>query len=65
LVPEIVGCGLSARLLRVDGKIVDGTLIDAKSSSANCKPKSDELVTLLKEKMKREARKPLYLLRYE
>jgi hypothetical protein len=65
LVLEIVGYGLSARLLRVDDKMVDRFLIDVKASSANCKPKSNELVTLLKEKIKNEARKPLYLLRYE
>jgi hypothetical protein len=45
--------------------MVDRFLIDVKASSANCKPKSNELVTLLKEKIKNEARKPLYLLRYE
>jgi hypothetical protein len=60
-----VGIGLSAKLLRVDGKIVDGSLIDVTVPFASCRPKNNELVTLLKEKMKKEAKKPLYLLRYE
>jgi hypothetical protein len=65
VVVEIVGYRLSAKLFRVDDKIVDGPLIDVMALSANCKPKNNELVALLKEKMKKEAKKPLYLLRYE
>lgn len=52
-------------MLRFDDKKVDVSFIHVSASSAKCKTENNELVTLLKEELKKGARKPLYLLRYE
>jgi hypothetical protein len=64
LVLGITGCRLRARLLRVDDKNADISLIHV-AESAKDNRRNNELVALLKKELKKGARRPLYLLRYE
>ena len=64
MVVEVTGCKMRARLLGVDDKNADISLIHI-SESVNDNRRNNELVALLKKELKKGARIPLYLLRYE